>query len=117
MLGQLFGQQRALERIGDVMFARVDLGAVDRDRDPHGEFFEEFAVELVQLGRVAIVHDAERAHGAIARCHREGGDPGVGAGRPRGVDDAVGPELVELHREPGGEVGYARSPTRLRVSA
>ena len=57
--GEFFRQQSALQRVGNVMLARIDLGAVDRDGDANRELFEEFAVEIVQLRHTAVVDDAQ----------------------------------------------------------
>src|SRR5258708_19092951 len=72
VFGQTFWQQGALQGVGDVMFARVDLCAVYRNGDAHGQLVEEVPVKNVHLGAILVGGDAESAHNAVAR--RQGED-------------------------------------------
>ena len=92
----------ASQRIGNVVLARVDLGAVDRDGDADRQLFEEFAVEVVQLARAEIVDDAQGADRAFARLasERKGEVTTViGGGGARRIRDRLHAELVQHLRQ------------------
>ncbi len=108
MLGQVFRQERALQRVGDVVFARVDLRAVDGHGDPHRELGEELVMEIVELCDAEVARDAKRAQRALARHERKGKDFFLRTDRAGGEDDRVRPELIQLDREAAGERGHGK---------
>ena len=114
---QPLGQQRALQRVGDVVLARVHLRGVDRDRDAQRELVPQLEPELV--GGVAARRRRRRA------CSRAAGRGRSSGKSSRAVVDAAGARerradlaLVDLDGEAVGELGDdepADRGERLRV--
>ena len=102
VLGQPLGQERALERVGHVVLALVDLGAVDRHRNAQREFVEQLPFEFAD--RRCRGDDRERADGPLAGDERK--RQAVRAGRAGRTDRHRCAVLDQFDGESGGKGGY-----------